>query len=320
MRIAFLIFPLVFFGCGKRAVPDTVRFTAVEIGAQVSTESDPEEASARARAARIASGLDNRRLAAQVIVSGIDGREHLTGAMRVLLEECPPGGIMLFRYNLNTSNEKIQNLIGETSALISAQTVFPGSDGSGEIFSGIPPFAAVDHEGGSVSRFMPGIAVLPPAASYWELAQSAGQEQAAAQIEADSFRAGLEIKDLGINVNFAPVAETLSGENREFLDDRSFGPDPAFTARASAAFIRGMERAGLLCVAKHFPGSAGPDPHRFPSVMDCGLDDLAALTAPFAEQIQKGHCRALMAAHTLVPAIDASNIASCSAAVMNDWL
>jgi beta-N-acetylhexosaminidase len=334
---AFLIFPLVFFECTVKTAPDTAfAVKAPETDAPVLTEPDADETPARARAARIARALDNRLLAAQVIVSGVDGREHLTGVMRVLLEECPSGGIMLFRYNLNTGNKGVQNLTEEISAFIRAQTVFSLSDskespsgdsgaeekiaGTEEKAPGIPPFIAVDHEGGNVSRFMPGVAVLPPAASYWELAQNAGWERAAAQIEEDSFRAGVEIKTLGINVNFAPVAETLGGGNRDFLHNRSFGPDPSFTAEAAAAFIRGMERAGLLCVAKHFPGSAGPDPHRFPSVMDCGLDELSGLIAPFAALIKKGQGRALMAAHTLVPAIDSSNIASCSALVMNDWL
>ena len=277
-------------------------------------------AAERERAVRLAAALDDRLLAAQVIISGIDGRGSLSRDMRILLTECPVGGIILFRYNLDTEHDAIQKLIAESVSLISSLT---HSDAAGEgktARPGIPPFVAVDHEGGAVNRFNAGVAVLPAALAYWELAQKEGRDQAIARVEADSFRAGAEIKTLGINLNLAPVAEYLTGDNRDFLEDRSFGPDPSFAAEAAAAFIRGMGRSGLLCGAKHFPGSAGPDPHRFPSILTGDRAALDELTAPFVSLIRGGQLQALMAAHTLVPAVDSENIASLSAPVLDGWL
>lgn len=265
----------------------------------------------RERAVRIAAALDDRLLAAQVIISGIDGRGTLSAGMRTLLEECPAGGIILFRYNLDTETVAIQNLIAESAALIASPS------GAGPE---IRPFVAVDHEGGAVNRFRPGVAELPPAGSYWEKAREAGRREALARVEADSFHAGSVLKGIGINLNLAPVAEYLTGDNREFLGGRSYGPDPAFTAEAAAAFVRGMERAGLLCGVKHFPGSAGPDPHRFPSLLGGGRPALDELAAPFAALIREDRARALMIAHSMVPALDTEHIASLSAPVMNGWL
>jgi beta-N-acetylhexosaminidase len=258
------------------------------------------------RSAEIASSLDDRLLAAQVLISGIDGKKSLPAHIIALLKEFPPGGIMLFRYNLDTDNDSIRALLSQTAAL-----AFGESD--------IPPFMAVDHEGGSVNRFPRGTADLPGASYYWELSLAQGKQAALIKIENDSLGAGRQLNDLGINLNFAPVAEYLTNENSGFLKNRSFGPDPLFTADAAAAFIRGMEQAGVLCVVKHFPGSAGPDPHYSLSVIGGDRAALDKLVFPFTVLVEKNCARAVMAAHSAVPAMD-SKIASLSQVVMKNWL
>jgi beta-N-acetylhexosaminidase len=140
------------------------------------------------------------------------------------------------------------------------------------------------------------------------------------QVGTDSYHAGRAAGGLGINLNFAPVAEYLNENNAGFLNDRSYGPDPAFVTNAAAAFIAGMEAAGVLCAVKHFPGSAGTDPHYFPSVLREDRAALAELTAPFEFLIRDGRARAVMVSHSVVPALDAANTASLSPAVMDGWL
>jgi len=257
------------------------------------------------QAAHIAAALDDRQLAAQVIISGIDGKGHLTGDMRKLLTECPAGGIMLFKYNLDADNDAIRSLIAEAAA--SVGTV-------------IPPFVAADHEGGAVNRFRPGVAVLPPAGSYLDMTHNTNINKVIAQIKSDGFNAGIAINGLGVNLNLAPVVEYLNENNRDFLDDRSYGPDADFTAKAAAAFIDGMELAGILCAVKHFPGSAGADPHLFSSMLNGDKAVLAELAAPFAALIRSNHARAIMVSHSTVPAWDSENIASLSPSVMGGWL
>ena len=268
-------------------------------------------------AVRLAAALDDRQLAAQMIISGIDGRGQLTRDMRILLTECPAGGIILFRYNLDTDNDAIQNLITESSSLVAQGNVVEDDT---QTTASIYPFVATDHEGRAVNRFRPGVADLPHAASYWEMAHSRGRESAIAQINTDSVNVGKAIGNLGLNLNFAPVAEYLNADNRDFLEDRSYGPDSGFTAKAAAAFIMGMEQTGILCVIKHFPGSAGADPHRFPSVLRGDKAALTELAYPFAALIQDGHARAIMVSHSAVPAWDSENIASLSPQIMDVWL
>jgi len=259
------------------------------------------------RATEISNSLDDRLLAAQVLISGIEGKGSLNSNIVTLLSEFPAGGIMLFRYNLDTDNDSIRALINQTAGLVNGE-------------SGIPPFIAVDHEGGTVNRFKRGTADLPDASSYWELSLTRDRQTSLNKIENDSLRAGKELKELGINVNFAPVAEYLNDSNRVFLSRRSYGPDPLFTADASLSFIRGMEQAGVICVIKHFPGSAGNDPHYSASVINADKPELNKLVYPFKtiiDNIKGGG--AIMVAHTAVPALD-GKIASLSKIVMEDWL
>jgi len=260
----------------------------------------------RIRAQEIASSMDDRLLVSQILISGTDGAQSMSAGMIELFTAIPTGGIMLFKYNLNAENSAIQAHLAEISSLIRQE-------------SGISPFFAVDHEGGTVNRFRRGVADLPSAQSYWELFQSHGKQAALTKIETDSLKAGKELFNLGINMNFAPVAETLFDGNRTFLASRSFGEDSLFTAEAASAFIRAMEQAGVLCVVKHFPASAGPDPHRSPSVLNIDKTELDKLVLPFTAVIKNG-ARAIMAAHTLATAVDKDKIASLSPVVMKNWL
>jgi beta-N-acetylhexosaminidase len=259
----------------------------------------------RVRAAEIASSMDDRLLVSQLFISGMDGRGALPPHMAFLFTEYPPGAVMLFKYNLDTGNDSIRELLSQTSSFILEQ-------------SGVPAFIAIDHEGGTVNRFLPGVAALPSAITYWDMAVSQGSYRTLEKIEADSLKAGQEIYDLGINMNFAPIAELLNDDNRDFMARRSYGSNIFFTTEAASAFFQGMKKAGVLCVIKHFPGSAGPDPHYSFSVIKSNKDALHMLAMPFASLINRG-ARAVMIAHTAVPAID-DKIASLSPAVMGEWL
>jgi len=260
----------------------------------------------RLRASVVAASLEDRLLASQLFISGIEGKGKLAPHIITLLKETPPGGIMLFKYNLDSDNDSIRSLLEQTSELVKGE-------------SGVPPFIAVDHEGGTVNRFRQGTADLPNASSYWDLMLAKGRQAALREIENDSLWAGIELLSLGIHMNFAPVAESLNDSNRVFLSKRSYGPDPLFTSDAAAAFIRGMGQAGILCVIKHFPGSAGTDPHYSASVINGDKAEIEKIVFPFRSLVDNGCASAIMVAHTAVPAFD-NKIASLSKVVMEDWL
>ena len=260
----------------------------------------------RDEAAKIAASLDDNLLAAQVLLTGIDGKASLPPVMRSLLERVPAGGIMLFRYNLDTSKDEVKTLCAETSDCIAGRT-------------GVPPFVAVDHEGGFVHRFGPGVETLPSAYSFWELARNQSWAVVMAGAELLYERSAREIRELGINLVFGPVAETLDEENSRFLDTRSYGPNPVFTQYAASAFIRGFKAAGVASVVKHFPHSGAADPHNGVSALNADKAALDKMTRPFSGIIRGLSPPAVMVSHVTVQALD-KNCASLSRPVIEDWL
>ena len=259
------------------------------------------------QAAAIAASLDDNDLAAQVLLTGIDGRLSLVPAMRSLLERIPAGGIMLFRYNLDSSKEEVKKLLAESAAAAIGK-------------AGIPPFMAVDHEGGLVHRFGPGVERLPSAYSFWELAQTEGRGAALTRAETLYRRSAAEIRELGITMVLGPVAEILDNDNRAFLETRSYGSDLDFVQSAASVFIRSMDAAGVVSVVKHFPGNSAADPHGGASFLNAGKNGLDEMTRPFAGIIRSLDVPALMVSHVMVPALDSQKNASLSRPVIEGWL
>jgi beta-N-acetylhexosaminidase len=284
------------------------------------------------RAAAIAAARVDSAQAAPVIMGGVDGSSRLGGDMERILRECPPGAIMLFRYNLNSPRDEARRFIAQCAEAASVSLAVPAASASVNSLPAdpavpvvIPPLIAADHEGGQVHRFGPGIARLPAAASWEERAQKEGRGAALAALEGAAYESGKEIRDLGITLSLAPVAELLNDDNRLFLEDRGFSADAGFTAAAAAAYIRGMERAGIACVVKHFPGNSGADPHRNTAVLSGSREELARAVSPFAALIRGASSggppvAGIMLSHVLVPAWDPERIGSFSPVLINDWL
>jgi beta-N-acetylhexosaminidase len=290
----------LFLCCGERL------FSEVDEHGNPMTNTFLSEKTIQVRA--MIDSLSNAELAAQVLMTGIDGDVRLQPDMAGLLQEIPAGAVMLFKYNLTGNIEIIKKLLAETTSYIKDA----GQD--------IPPFIAVDHEGGLVHRFSGGVTRLPAARSYWELAQSGEREAALKTINADALSAAKELASLGINMNLAPVAEIENSENILFLDTRSYGPDADFTSSAVSAFVDGMMTAGILPVLKHFPGSSRTDPHSGIAIMEQNRKELDMMIQPFKEAFQTGNARAVMLSHSIVTAVDADKNGSLSKIMMQDWL
>ena len=112
------------------------------------------------------------------------------------------------------------------------------------------PLISVDQEGGKVQRLgeKHGYTDIPEAG---RVATRLSPEKAAALYA----RAGEELRRSGFNVNLAPAID-LHDPNNPVIGkyERAYGTDPETVAAYGAAFIEGFQRAGVSCVAKHFPG------------------------------------------------------------------
>ncbi|MCR5709261.1 MAG: hypothetical protein K6G79_02135 [Bacteroidales bacterium] len=134
---------------------------------------------------------------------------------------------------------------------------------------------------------------------------------------------GRELRDLGIYVNFAPVADACPDPYDPSDGQRSFGSDPAMVGDFATAYMKGMQDEGIYACGKHYPGHGATtvDSHfEMPVVLfDRARLDSVEL-APFQRLIDEGVAM-IMVAHMSIPAIDSTGVPmSISAPCMKDLL
>lgn len=247
------------------------------------------------RAEAVADSLDDEGLVGQLMMIGVEGVGRPSNASRLILERIRPGAVILFGFNVDDDPRSVASLAGAVRDACSVDTARIRS---------LPPFVAIDHEGGGVYRFKGGLTRLPAAATM-------GLAGAAAASAAGS-AAGTELRALGVTMNAAPVVEALNEANRGFLAGRAWSDDPAEAAKLSASFIVSCQRGGAAAVAKHFPGNAEVDPHRGLPVLTASRAVVeGAYLAPFRAAVNAG-VAAIMLSHAIVPAIDPDRPVSVS--------
>ncbi|TDC42151.1 glycoside hydrolase family 3 N-terminal domain-containing protein [Micromonospora sp. KC213] len=133
---------------------------------------------------------------------------------------------------------------------------------------------------------------------------------------------GAELAALGVTVDLAPTVDVNSADENPVIGTRAFGADPARVAAHSAAAVVGLQSAGVVACAKHFPGHGATvaDSHRELPTVDVSPAVLRDRDLPpFAAAIEAG-ARAVMTAHIRVPALTGDGPATFSRAVLVDLL
>jgi beta-N-acetylhexosaminidase len=185
--------------------------------------------------------------------------------------------------------------------------------------SGDPPigfFVCVDQEGGRVSAFRFRETTRLTPAFFW------GRYDDPRYVTAAAFIAGREIRDLGCNMNFAPVLDLYGQGDSTIIGDRSMGIDPEKVAELGIAYLQGARQAEIIPVMKHFPGhgSSTVDSHgRLPVVNIPEGQLLERDFLPFRKAVEAG-AEALMTAHVLYPQIDPEYPATLSKRILRDLL
>ena len=121
-----------------------------------------------------------------------------------------------------------------------------------------------------------------------------------------------ECRELGIQVDYAPVLDVNSNPDNPVIGYRSYGEDPRRVAEAGVAFSRGMEAGGVMSVAKHFPGhgDTDADSHKALPVINHSASTLEQVDLlPFREYVGAG-LTGVMVGHLNIPALDASGTPS----------
>ena len=170
---------------------------------------------------------------------------------------------------------------------------------------------AIDEEGGDVTR------LEHERGSSYPGNFALGVVDDVALTERVGAAIGSDLAEVGVNVDFAPVADVNSNPRNPVIGIRSFGSDPELVARHVAAFVRGMQEAGVAACAKHFPGHGDTEldsHHELPTVGG----DLDAALLPFRAATDAG-VRAIMSAHIRVPELDDAP-ATVSRRILHDLL
>ncbi|MVN90401.1 glycoside hydrolase family 3 protein [Mucilaginibacter aquatilis] len=117
-----------------------------------------------------------------------------------------------------------------------------------------------------------------------------------------------DFKRLGLHINFAPVVDVNNNPNNPVINYRSFGDDKYKVSMRSIAYMQGMQEAGLLTSAKHFPGHGDTevDSHYDLPLLNFNKQRLDSLEEyPFKQAIEAG-ISGVMVAHMSIPALDAT--------------
>ncbi len=163
---------------------------------------------------------------------------------------------------------------------------------------------AVDHEGGRVQRFQDGFTRLPALRLIGERYDQ-DKHAGLALAEKAGWLMAIELRAVDIDFSFAPVLDVCKGIS-QIIGDRSFHRDPECVADLSKAYIRGMHRAGMGAVGKHFPGhgTVKEDSHlaipfdgrRFEDIQ---MDDMVSF-----EYLIRAGLVGIMPAHVIYPEVD----------------
>jgi beta-N-acetylhexosaminidase len=288
-RAAGLVACLLVLGCAPVSPspsPDATTGPSRGPSAAPSASTGPSPSAA---AAPTASQLIGQKLV--VRMSGTTA----SAALLARIERGEVGGVILFEANIGTP-AALRRL---TASLQAAAT----RGGQPTLLIG------VDQEGGEIKRIPWAPPTITPAEMGRDGRPSVARDQGLATANA--------LRDLGINVDFGPVADVPSGPG-SFMEaaGRTFSMSPATVTELADEFAAGLEAGGVLPSLKHFPGiglaQQNTDSHAV--VIEASKDELGAGLQPYQAAIGE-RIPLIMLSNATYPAYDARNAAGWSRAI-----
>lgn len=200
--------------------------------------------------------------------------------LRTIISEKKLGNVVLFARNIESINQ-VKKLNEDLQSL-----------------SKIPLFISLDQEGGMVRRVIEDITYLPGAMS---MAASSTDK-----IYELNYSLARNLKSLGFNVNYAPVADINNNPNNPVINSRSFGDNPNNVASCLIKAFTASQEALVLPTVKHFPGhgDTAVDSHLGLPIVDKSLEEITSLElVPYIKAIENG-LEGVMISHILYNQID----------------
>lgn len=224
-----------------------------------------------------------------VTPEALTGQANVTKAgdgTKTALEEHAIGGVIYFKSNISSADQ-IKEMIDNTAS-----------------YSKYPLFFAVDEEGGDVARVQAGLK-LDKTPTAGELGK-AGDPEAVYNTYSGI---GSYLKEYGFNVDFAPVADTLTNSDNTAIGDRSFSINNDVVTEMVPQAVKGIQDAGVSACLKHWPGQGDvdADTHAGVAVTEKTKEDMSQLEfKPFVAGIEAG-VDMIMVGHIAAPEITGDN-------------
>lgn len=244
---------------------------------------------------KIVASMSQTEKLGQMVMIGIQGTKVDDDSL-YMLNQYHMGGVILFDRNME-SPEQVKQLTSDLQAQSNEK---------------VPLFIGIDEEGGDVVRMAE---KLTPPPSQKEIGATGDIEQA----KTWAIKTAKSLKDMGINVNFAPVADV--GSN----DKRSYSTDTNTVIDFVRAATKGYQQENIIYSLKHFPGigKGRVDSHVDSSSIDVAKEVLMTEDIiPFKTIIDENDPNDyfILVSHLKYPALDEEYPASLSSKIMTDLL
>lgn len=227
--------------------------------------------------------------------------QEVNDRMRETAAKYPMGGIVLYANNIKNPAQ-LTSFVAELKALPSH------------------PLLCIDEEGGSVSRLSNNQAFRLP--KYPNMSQLAASGRTKDVYDA-AYEIGTYLAGYGFDIDFAPVADVNTNPRNVVIGPRAFSNDPKVAAPMVKAYVKGLQKTGVLGCLKHFPGHGDTtaDSHfgyamsrkTWEEMEDCEM-------IPFEAGLDAG-AKIVMTAHISLPNVTGSNTPSTlSSMILQDKL
>ncbi|MDD4062444.1 MAG: glycoside hydrolase family 3 protein [Candidatus Pacebacteria bacterium] len=236
----------------------------------------------------------------QMLIVGFRGLEvDSDSSITKAINDLNLGGVILFDYDVPSKGEIKRNITDpeQTKELIK------------NLKSASPSlFVAVDSEGGLINRLKDkyGFTNIPSA-------ENMGLEDPD-QTKEHALFLGNQLRELGFNVNFAPVVDVNVNPENPVIGgiQRSFSEDPEVVTAHASSFISGLNENNIISAIKHFPGHGSSEDDSHLGLVDITNTYQTEELIPYREIINSGYNDMVMTAHVMNTNIDADYPATMS--------
>lgn len=224
-----------------------------------------------------------------VTPEALTGQANVTKAgdgTKTALEEHAVGGVVYSKSNISSADQ-VKEMIDSTAS-----------------YSKYPLFFAVDEEGGDIARVQAGLK-LDKTPTAFELGKADDQEA----VYTTYTGIGSYLKEYGFNLDFAPVADTLTNIENATIGSRAFSSESDVVSKMVPQAVRGLQEAGVSACLKHWPGQGDvdTDTHEGVAITEKTKEEMSQLEfEPFRAGIEAG-VDMIMVGHVAAPEITGDN-------------